>query len=141
MIGVSCKEELITERYEFLRKNMAPDAHFSIFLVSSWMEPWGFGRDNKRIATDIYNEFMKIQGFDPVDSISNSEYTDEIIIALRSQNEFGIVYVAEDQSMANEYIEDLLNYLTIRNTPIPSGKIPEPKKPDNLVIPKMKLFK
>ena len=143
MIGVSCKEELITERYEFLRKNMAPDAHFSIFLVSSWMEPWGFGRENKGVATKLYNEFMDLQGLDTVSSISESEYTDEVVIALRSQNEFGIVYVAEDYGMANEYLEDLLNYLIVRNTPtpIPTGKIPEPKKPDNLVIPKMKLFK
>lgn len=143
MIPIFCKEELITERYEFLRKNMAPDAHFSIFLVSNWMEPWGFGRENKGIATKLYNEFMNLQDLDTVSSISEAEYTDDVIIALRSQNEFGIVYVAEDQNMANEFIEDLLNYLIVGNTitPVPTGKIPEPKKPDNLVIPKMKLFK
>lgn len=143
MVPIFCKEELITERYEFLRKNMAPDAHFSIFLVSSWMEPWGFGRVNKEVATKLYNEFMGLQDADAVSSISESEYTDEVIIALRSQYEFGIVYIAEDLVTANECIEDLLNYLIVRNTPtpIPAGKIPEPKKPDNLVIPRMKLFK
>ena len=143
MIAVSCKEELLIDRFEFLRNNMPSDARISIFLVSSWMEPWGFGRENKAIATQLYNEFMDLQGLDTVSSIAESEYTDEVIIALRSQNEFGILFVAEDQSLANECIEDLLNYLVVRNIPksIPTGKIPEPKKPDNLVVPRMNLFK
>ena len=143
MIAVSCKEELLIDRFEFLRNNMPSDARISIFLVSSWMEPWGFGRENEPIATKLYNEFMDIQTLDTVRSIKESEYTDEVIMALHSQNEFGIIYVAEDQGMANEYIEDIINYLIIKNTPtsLKLGSIPEPKKPDNLVIPRMNLFK
>lgn len=143
MIAVSCKEELLIDRFEFLRNNMPSDARISIFLVSSWMEPWGFGRENKAIATQLYNEFMDIQTLDTVSSIAESEYTDEVIIALRSQNEFGIIYVAEDSEMCREYLEDLLNYLIIKVTPTltKTRSIPEPKKPDSLVIPRMNLFK
>lgn len=142
MIAVSCKEELITERYEFLRKNMAPDAHFTIFNISNWMEPWGFGRENKVAATKIYNEALEAIGEDPVSSISDDEYAEYIIIALKSQNEIGIVVIAEDSSTFNDYAEDLLNYISLRKAPVVSSpKIPEPKKPDNLVINKLNLFK
>lgn len=142
MIAVSCKEELITDRYNDLRSKMAPDAHFAIFNVASWMEPWGFGRDNKGAATKIYNEALEAVGMDTVISISDDEYADYTIIALKSQNEIGIVYIVEDNSILNEYVEDLLNYMSVRKAPVVSvPKIPEPKKPDNLVINKLNLFK
>jgi len=142
MIAVSCKEELITERYNDLRSRMAPDAHFAIFNISSWMEPWGFGREHKGIATKIYNEALEALGWDTVTSISDDEYADYIIIALKSQNEIGIVYIAEDNSILKEYTEDLLNYISVRKVPVVYvPKIPEPKKPDNLVINKLNLFK
>ena len=142
MIAVSCKEELITDRYNDLRSKMAPDAHFVIFNIASWMEPWGFGRENKGPATKIYNEALEAIGWDTVCSISDDEYAEYIVIALKSQNEIGIVYIAEDSSMLYEYAEDLLNYISVRKTPVVSTpKIPEPKKPDNLVINKLNLFK
>lgn len=142
MIAVSCKEELITERYEDLRSKMAPDAHFVIFEIGSWMEPWGFGREDREFATKVYNEALEAFGWDTVLSISEDEYAGYIIIALRSQNEIGIVYIAEDNSSLNEYVEDLLNYISVRKVSTVSvPKIPEPKKPDNLVINKLNLFK
>ena len=140
MKAISCKAELLTERYEFLRKNMSSSAKFSIFPANSWGEPWGFGRDNKHIALRLYNEFMQVQDLDTIDNVSEFNCSDEVIIALRTEDAIGIVYIAEDEGMFKEYMEDILNYITMRNDLFPAN-VPEPKKPDNLVIPRMHIFK
>ena len=144
MIGVSCKKELITERYEDLIKKMSSGAHFYIFNIKDWADPWNFGRENKGIANRIYKEVLDVMGWDE-SSISDDTDAGLIIIALKSLNEIGIVYIAEDDNMCHEYLEGLLNYIkvskeyTVQETP--KQRIPEPKKPDNLVINKLNLFK
>lgn len=144
MISVSCKEELITERYEDLMRKMSSDAHFYIFNISCWAEPWGFGRENKGIVNRIYKEALEAIGWD-ASNISDDTNAGYIIIALKSQNEIGIVYIAEDDNLCYEYLEDLLNYIKVSKEYVvreaPKQRIPEPKKPDNLVINKLNLFK
>ena len=141
MTGVSCKKELITERYEDLIKKMSSDAHFCIFNVRSWAQPWGFGRENKDIVNKIYKEASEALGCD-ADNISADINTGYIIIALKSQNEIGIVYIAEEDDTCREYLEDLLNYIKISKgyavREAPKQRIPEP---DKLVINKLNLFK
>lgn len=144
MIGILCKKKLITERYEDLIRKMSSDAHFCIFGISSWAEPWGFGRENKGIANRIYKEALEAIGWD-TNNISDDVDAGYIIISLKSQNEIGIVYIAEDDNMCREYLEDLLNYIKVSKEYVvqeaPKQRIPEPKKPDNLVINKLNLFK
>ena len=144
MIGVSCKKELITERYEDLIRKMSSDAHFCIFGISCWAEPWGFERENKGVANRIYKEALEAIGWD-ASTISDDVNAGYIIIALKSQNEIGIVYIAEDDRMCRDYLEDLLNYIKVSKEyalrEAPKQRIPEPKKPDKLVINKLNLFK
>lgn len=144
MIGVSCKKELITERYEDLIRKMSSDAHFCIFNISNWADPWCFGRENKGVANKIYKEALEATGWD-ASNISDDINAGYIIIALKSQNEIGIVYITEDDNICHEYLEDLLNYMKVSKEytvqEIPKQRIPEPKKPDNLVINKLNLFK
>jgi len=144
MICVPCKKELITERYEDLIRKMSSDAHFCVFNISKWAEPWGFGRENKGIANRIYKEALEVMGWDASD-INDDTYSGYVIIALKSQNEIGIVYIAEDDNICHEYLEDLLNYIKVSKEyavqETPKQRIPEPKKSDNLVINKLNLFK
>ena len=144
MVGVSCNKELITERYEDLIRKMSSDAHFCTFNISEWAEPWGFGRENKGIANRIYKEALEAIGWD-ANNISDDINAGYIIIALKSQNEIGIVYITEDNLMCREYLEDLLNYIKVSKEytvqEAPKQRIPEPKKSDKLIINKLNLFK
>lgn len=140
MKAISCKEELITDRYDSIRKKITGRAYFSIFAVQSWDEPWGFGRDNKYAATVLYNEFMNAQDWDEVESITEAENCDEIIIVLRSaEDDYGIVWVAEDDAMLRESVEELMNHI-LRSETAPKVNS-KPTDIDNIVISKMNLFK
>ena len=86
MQGVCCDKELITERYDYLRKQMSPDAHLSIFPIGSWREPWGLGRENTVEANKVYSEAMISLGFDDEDvKLSDYEYSDQVLFVLRSK--------------------------------------------------------
>jgi hypothetical protein len=145
MQGVSCDKELITERYDYLRKQMSPDAHLSIFPIGSWREPWGFGRENTVEANKVYSEAMISLGFNDEDvKLSDDEYSDQVLFVLRSKDQFGIVYVAECPLDMLEWTEDLFNHIMAQvpkeRVPVELKQAPEIKKPDNLVINKMTLF-
>lgn len=137
---ISCNEEYLTARYEYIRNNMKGVPRLSIFDISNWAEPWGFGRDNKAEANILYREaFKAIFDENPSDSISNDINTGFIIIALKTDKEIGIVWISEDEELFRENMEDLFNAEVInKKSPV---NIPTPKKPDNLVINKMHIFK
>ena len=137
---ISCNEEYLTARYEYIRNNMKGVPRLSIFDISNWAEPWGFGRDNKAEANILYREaFKAIFDENPSDSISNDINTGFIIIVLKTDKEIGIVWISEDEELFRENMEDLFNAEVInKKSPV---AIPTPKKPDNLVINKMHIFK
>lgn len=149
MEGISCSEELITERYDYLKKHMTPDSHLSIFNIGSWGEPWGFGRENAATANKLYKEAMASLGYVNLeaecDTLSGDEYADYVFITLKSKDQLGIVYIVDGYSELPEYIEDLFNHVAAQvprnRVPVDIKPAPEPKKPDNLVINRMKLFK
>lgn len=138
---INCDKEYITARYEYLRDHMKGVLRLSIFDISSWDEPWGFGRENKAEANILYREaFKAIFDDNPSDSISDDVRSGFIIIALKTDKEIGIVWISEDEELFRENMEDLFNAEVInKKSPvaIPSSS----KKPDNLVINKMHIFK
>lgn len=145
MKGISCDKELITERYDYLKKNMTPDSHLSIFHIRSWCEPWGFGRENVADANKLYKEVMTCLGYvdDPDEcNLRDDDYADFIFITLKSKDQIGIIYVVESYEDLPEYIENLFNHVAaqIPNKALTLGAVSEPRKPDNLVINRLKLF-
>ena len=147
MNGISCQEELITERYDYLKKNMTPDSHLSIFSIADWKDPWGFGRDNVVKANDLYAEVLLSLGYisslNECDTLSGDESSGMVFITLKSKDQFGIVYVVDSFSELPEYIEDLFNHVAVQvpnNSALQLKQVPKPNKPDNLVIQRMKLF-
>lgn len=149
MNGISCQEELITERYDYLKKSMTQDSHLSIFNIAHWKDPWGFGRDNVVKATELYAEALLSLGYidhlNECNTLREDESSDIVFITLKSKDQFGIVYIVDDYSELPEYIEDLFNHVAAQvprnRVPVDIKQAPEPKKPDNLVINRMKLFK
>lgn len=138
---ISCNEEYLTARYEYIRNNMKGVPRLSIFDISNWAEPWGFGRDNKAEANILYREaFKAIFDENPSDSISNDINTGFIIIVLKTDKEIGIVWISEDEELFRENMEDLFNAEVI-NKKSPVAIPSSTKKPDNLVINKMHIFK
>ena len=112
----------------------------SVFDISNWAEPWGFGRQFKSEVNKIYREAFKVIFDDiPSDSISDDVNSGFIIITLKTDTEIGIVWISEDEGLFRENMEDLFNAEVInKKSPV---NIPTPKKPDNLVINKMHIFK
>lgn len=147
MTGISCDEELITKRYDYLKKSMTPDSHLSIFNIASWKEPWGFGRDNAVKANDLYAEALLSLGYisslNECKTLSGDEGNGFIFITLKSKDQFGIVYIVDDYADLPDYVEDLFNHVAVQ---VPSSsalqlkQVPKSNKPDNLVINRMKLF-
>lgn len=136
---INCDKEYITARYEYLRNNTKGVPRLITFKVDSWAEPWGFGRQFKSEVNKIYREATRIIFDEESDSISDDEYSDFIIIALKTDTEIGIVWISEDDYIFREHMEDLFNAEVInKKSPV---AIPTPKKPDNLVINKMHIFK
>jgi len=147
MDGISCQEELITERYDYLKKNMTPDSHLSIFSIANWKDPWGFGRDNVVKADDLYAEVLLSLGYvsnlNECNTLSEDEDSGLIFITLKSKDQFGIVYIVDSYSDLPEYIEDLFNHVAVQvpnKVPVQLKQVSKPNKPDNLVINRMKLF-
>ena len=147
MTGISCTKDLITARYDYLKKNMSPDSHLSIFNIKDWKEPWGFGRDNIAAANKIYAEALVSIGFasdlKECDSLSADEFQDLIFVILRSSDQFGIVYIVDRLEELPDLIEDLFNHVALQvpnKTSAQLKQVQEPKKPDNLVISRMKIF-
>lgn len=139
---INCDKEYITARYEYLRDHMKGVPRLTIFGISSWAEPWCFGRQFKSEVNKIYKEASKIIFEGEPNSISDDEYLDSIIIALKTDTEIGIVWIAEYTLTFLENIEDLFNAEVInKKSPINIPASPTPKKPDNLVINRMHLFK
>ena len=139
---INCDKEYITARYEYLRDHMKGVPRLSIFKIDSWAEPWGFGRQFKSEVDKIYKEAIKIIFDEEADSILDDEYSDFIIIALRTDTEMGIIWISEDEGMFHEHMEDLFNAEVInKKSPVAIPSSPTPKKPDNLVINKMHIFK
>ena len=147
MNGISCNEELITTRYDYLKKNMTPDSHLSIFNIAHWKEPWGFGRDNAVKANDLYAEVMFSLGYvsslNECDTLSTDENSGFVFITLKSKDQFGIVYVLDGYSELPDYMEDLFNHVAAQvpnNSALQLKQVSKPCKPDNLVINRLKLF-
>jgi len=135
---ISCDAEYLTARYEYIRNNIKGVPRLSIFDISSWDEPWGFGRENKSKATIIYREaFKAIFDDTPSDSISDDVHSGFTITVLKTDTEIGIVWISEDEEVFRENIEDLFNAEIInKKSPVNTSK-----NPDNLVVNKMNLFK
>lgn len=147
MNGISCQEELITTRYDYLKKNMTPDSYLSIFSIANWKDPWGFGRDNVVKANDLYAEALLSLGYisslNESDTLSGDENCGFVIITLKSKDQFGIVYIVDGYAELPEYIEDLFNHVAAQipnSSALQLKQVPKPSKPDNLVINRMKLF-
>jgi len=147
MNGISCNEELITERYDYLKKNMTPDSHLSIFNIANWKDPWGFGRDNAIKANDLYAEALLSLGYisslDECNTLSDDEASGAVFITLKSKDQFGIVYIVDRYSELPEYIEDLFNHVAAQipnSSALQLKQVSKPSKPDNLVINRMRLF-
>lgn len=140
---INCSEEFITARYEYLKNHMKDGSKIRIFSIGSWAEPWGFGRENKAEVSKIYKEAIKAIFDDEVTYISDDEYCDYIITVLSNKDEVGIVWISEEPSTFMENMEDLFNAeITNKSTrPVNLGSAPKVKKPDNLVINKLNLFK
>ena len=139
---ISCDKEYITARYEYLRDHMKGVPRLNIFKVCSWKEPWGFGRESRSEVDKIYKEANEVIFGESPDSISDDEYSDFIIIALKTDTEMGIIWISEDEGMFHERMEDLFNAEVInKKSPVTIPSSPTPKKPDNLVINKMHIFK
>lgn len=139
---INCDKEYITTRYEYLRDHMKGIPRLSIFRIDSWAEPWGFGRQFKSEVNKVYKEAIKIIFDEESDSISDDEYSDFIVMALKSDTEMGIIWISEDEGMLHEHMEDLFNVEVInKKSPVAIPSSPTPKKPDNLVINKLNLFK
>jgi len=140
---INCDKEYLTARYEYIRNSIRGVPRLSIFNISSWAEPWGFGRENKFKVDILYREAFKAIFDDiPSDSISDDLLSGFIITVLRTDTEIGIVWISEDEELFRENMEDLFNAEVINKkslVDIPSS--PTPKKPDNLIINKMHLFK
>ena len=138
---INCNKEYITDRYEYLRDHMKGVPRLNIFRINSWAEPWGFGRQFKSEVDKIYKEASKAI-FDEETSILDDELSDFTIIALKTDTEIGIVWISEDEGMFHEHMEDLFNVEVInKKSPVNIPASPTPRKPDNLVINKMNLFK
>lgn len=147
MTGISCDEELITARYDYLKKSMTPDSHLSIFSIANWKDPWGFGRDNVVKANDLYAEALLSLGYisslNECETLSGDESSGFVFITLKSKDQFGIVYIVDSYSDLPEYIEDLFNHVAIQvpnSSALQLKQVPKSNKPDNLVINRMKLF-
>jgi len=147
MKGIYCDKELITERYDYLKKNMTPDSHLSIFNIKNWREPWGFGNENVAEYNKLYKEVLTCISYvddpDECNTLSEDAWADYIFITLKSEDQIGIVYVVDGYSEALEYIEDLFNHVAAQipnKAPIMKA-VSEPRKPDNLIINKLNLFK
>lgn len=147
MTGISCDEELITKRYDYLKKSMTPDSHLSIFSIANWKDPWGFGRDNVVKANDLYAEALLSLGYvsslNECDTLSVDESSGMVFITLKSKDQFGIVYIVDSFSDLPEYVEDLFNHVAAQipnKVPVQLKQVQESKKPDNLVISRMKIF-
>lgn len=141
---INCDKELPTDRYKYLVDHMKGNPQLCIFRICDWDQPWAFGRENKTEASKIYKEAINAIFDDEVDNIVDDEYSENIIITLRtSSGETGIVWVSEDESVFKENMEDLFNALIIPKSSKPSnlGTAPTVKKPDNLVINRLNLFK
>jgi len=138
---IKCDKEYITARYEYLRDHIKGVPRLTSFKVNDWAQPWAFGIDYKAGASVIYKEAIDVIFEEDVESISDDECTDYIIIALKSDNEIGIVWISEDDYIFMEHMEDLFNAEVInKKTPVSIPSVASPKKPDNLVINRMNLF-
>lgn len=139
---INCDKEYITARYEYLRDHMKGVPRLYIFGICDWAEPWGFGRQFKSEVNKIYKEAAKIILDEEPESISDDEYSDFYIITLKTDTEMGIVWISGDMSDFYECVEDLFNAEVIsKKSPVNIPASPTPKKPDNLVINRMHLFK
>lgn len=147
MTGISCDEELITKRYDYLKKSMTPDSHLSIFSIANWKDPWGFGRDNVVKANDLYAEALLSQGYistlNEAETLSGDENSGFVFITLKSKDQFGIVYIVDGYSDLPDYIEDLFNHVAAQipnSSALQLKQVSKSNKPDNLVINRLKLF-
>lgn len=137
---INCDKEYLTSRYKYLRDHMKGAPRLSVFDISNWAEPWGFGRQFKSEVNKIYREAFRVI-FDDIssDSISDDVNSGFIIITLKTDTEIGIVWISEDEGLFRENMEDLFNAEVINKKSLVN--IPSPNKPDNLVINKMHIFK
>ena len=137
---INCDKEYVTARYEYLRDHMKGVPRLSVFDISSWAEPWGFGRQFKSEVDELYKKAFKAIFDDiPSDSIVDDTNCGFIIITLKTDTEVGIVWISDEEELFREVIEDLFNAEVLSKKSLVN--IPSPKKPDNLVINKMHLFK
>ena len=150
MEGIKCSDQFFTDRLDHLLEKI-PDGKLAIFNINDWMEPWGFGRENKRIASVLYKEAaLSMEVYDDYDfpegwNISDSEYTDDWIITLRNDGLIGIVCVYEDDDtrcLADSLI-DISNYLLCKLNAPKVGTLKSAPKTfkDKIEVPKMDLFK
>lgn len=141
---ISCDKELLTDRYKYLVDHMKGNPRLRIFGICDWAEPWGFGRENRAEASKIYKEAINAIFDDKTTGIADDEYCDYIITTLITSNgEIGILWISEEYGIFRENMEDLFNALILPKSskPINLGTAPSVKKPDNLVINRLNLFK
>lgn len=149
MEGIKCSDRFFTDRLDHLLEKI-PDGKLSIININDWMEPWGFGRENKKIASDLYKEAaLSMEVWEDYDfsegwNISDSEYTDDWIVTLRNDKFIGIVYVFEDDDKRclADSIVDISNHLLYKLNAPKVGHSEAPKTfKDKIEVPKMDLFK
>lgn len=150
MEGIKCSDQFATNRLDYLLGKI-PDGKLAIFNINDWMDPWCFGRENKKIASDLYKEAaLSMEVWDDYDfsenwSISDSEYTYDWIITLRNDKFIGIVCIFEDDDKRGitDSIIDISNHLLYKLNPPKVGTLrntPNTFK-DKTEVPKMNLFK
>lgn len=150
MEGIKCSDQFFTDRLDHLLEKI-PDGKLAVFNINDWMEPWGFGRENRKTASDLYKEAaLSIEVWDDYDfseswTISDSEYTDDWIITLRNDKFIGVVYVFadDDKRCLADSLIDISNHLLYKlNAPKVETLRSAPKTfKDKIEVPKMNLFK
>ena len=120
-----------------------PNGHLNIFPMSSWKEPWGFGKNNAKEAKAIYKETAITLGVaDECDFDNEWSLDDEdeevIIISFKEGDKIGIVNICPTIYEAYEVLEDIVDYLIKQGTVRPTAVKPTDNTFD---IPKMSLFK
>lgn len=149
MEGIKCSDQYSADRLNYLLEKI-PDGKLAIFNINDWMEPWGFGRENKKIASDLYKEAaLSMEVWEDYDfpegwNISDSEYTDDWIVTLRNNKFIGIVHVFadDDKRCLCDFTLDISNHLLYKLY-APKVKVANGPKAfeDKIGVPKMNLFK
>lgn len=120
-----------------------PNGHLNIFPISSWKEPWGFGKNNVKEAKAIYKEAVIALGIADKDDFDidwslDDEDEDVVVISFKEGDKIGIVSICPDRYEVCEDLEGIVDYLIKQKTILPTAV----KSTDNAFdIPKMSLFK